>query len=638
MDSELQNFLKKSGYVSSKNDKDKTVDNMEYYLYQERLDQNLRQTNIISDVDFKDIPYHKAYEKLRNWIQNSLDCFRDELLLFLFPIFVHFYLDLVERGLFDQSLSFFESFKSDHELQHLNEIQELGMVKNPLHLRENRFVFRFRNTKFNILVSGYCFRLLMMFLQEQSNPNAFRDGGLLTLKIINHYLNIRIYLSKTGKLSSTANGSFPPADLDVNSQNISWGVKLDPNFENVLSGNFNVSEELIKNNIKGPGKIDLIQQFKTFFSSCERFAPSSTLPHTELNKNDIDAEIQRLEQLMDPLSTRSPSIRCFTIHNSNNIISSQSTTRDASLIALGTSQSYIDVLKSDGGSLKHLKPSTELASFDLSKIVNHDTLYENNESFQRLVGHSGAVYGVRFFPSDYEKRLLLSSSRDKTAKIWSLDNWSNLITYKGHSGAIWNIDVPNSAICSPYFVTCSQDCTARLWMTECAHSVRILSGHYSDVIVAKFHPNCSYLATGSDDKTLRMFDLVSGNSVRLFSCFEKAVTKISFSIDGKYIFAGTRSSKVHIFDISSGKLLRQIFPQKSNSELLCMETSPNGRLLATGFADNSLILWDVNKMLSVASNDDDCIVAKFWTKNTPISHLSFGSNNLLNVFGNYQID
>jgi len=641
MDNELQNFLKKSGYVVSSKNEDKTLDNMEYYLYQEKLDQNFKQTNIINDIDLRDVPYHKAYEKLRNWIQNSLDCFRDELLLFLFPIFVHFYLDLIEKGFFDQALSFFEAFKSDHELQHLNEIQELTMIKNPLHFKENRFVSRFRNTKFNILVSGYCFRLLMTFLQEQSNPNTFnRDGGLLILKIINHYLNIRIYLSKTGKLSSAANGPLSSVDLDANTQNISWGIKLDPSLESILSGyssNSLNSDDFVRGG-GSKGKVDLAQQFKIFFASCERFAPSSALPHADLNKTDVDAEIQRLEQLLDLSPVKSPSIRCFTIHNANNIISSLNSTKDASLIALGTSQSYIDIMKSDGGSLRCLKPSTELASFDLSKITDYSALYEEKDSYQRLIGHSGAVYGTCFFPTDYEKRLLISSSQDKTVKLWSLDNWSNLVTYKGHSGAVWNVDVPNSAVYSPYFATCSQDCTARLWMTECAHSIRILSGHYSDVTTVKFHPNGSYLATGSDDKTSRIFDLISGNSVRLFSCFEKAVMKTCFSIDGRCLFAGTRSNKIYIFDIGSGKLLRQIFPQKSNSELLYMDLSPNGRLLATGFADNSLILWDVAKMLSTASSEEDYIISKFWTKNTPISYLSFSSNNLLNVFGNYQID
>ncbi len=76
-----------------------------------------------------------------------------------------------------------------------------------------------------------------------------------------------------------------------------------------------------------------------------------------------------------------------------------------------------------------------------------------------LKGHAGAVRTARF---SCDARQLLTSSDDKTAKIWSLPS--------------------KRFVCS-------------------------LNGHSNWVRAAEFSPDARLVATGSDDKTVRLWDV-----------------------------------------------------------------------------------------------------------------------------------
>lgn len=80
---------------------------------------------------------------------------------------------------------------------------------------------------------------------------------------------------------------------------------------------------------------------------------------------------------------------------------------------------------------------------------------------------------------------VLSSSRDKTAKLWSTSTssraWSCSHTLAGHEGFV-------NAVCSAvladgreYAVTGSQDSTIALWDSETGEMSRVLIGHTSNV-------------------------------------------------------------------------------------------------------------------------------------------------------------
>jgi len=96
---------------------------------------------------------------------------------------------------------------------------------------------------------------------------------------------------------------------------------------------------------------------------------------------------------------------------------------------------------------------------------------------QRLVGHSGPVYGTSF---SVDGSFLLSSSEDCSVKLWDVQQRACAMSYEGHSRPIWDVSFGARGT---KFASAGMDQTVRLWMTDCSFPMRMFVGHNSDVNV-----------------------------------------------------------------------------------------------------------------------------------------------------------
>ncbi|CAD6971606.1 unnamed protein product, partial [Tilletia controversa] len=177
-----------------------------------------------------------------------------------------------------------------------------------------------------------------------------------------------------------------------------------------------------------------------------------------------------------------PSICAYTFHDAEDGVTCATFSEDATLMAAGFEESYVQIWNLKGEPLRGLR-----SDFALSQIKDRDTLRKFRQrsvtSTRKLIGHSGPVYSLSFDPltgSASPPRHLLSSSADGTARLWCLDTFSALVSYRGHQHPVWDVEWSPMGI---YFATASADKTARLWSTERINPLRIYAGHLSDVDV-----------------------------------------------------------------------------------------------------------------------------------------------------------
>ena len=78
-----------------------------------------------------------------------------------------------------------------------------------------------------------------------------------------------------------------------------------------------------------------------------------------------------------------------------------------------------------------------------------------------IPSHTNVVSGVRFQPGG--GHYLVSSSFDKTVKVWSNPSWAPLRTLAGHESKVMSVDISPD---SKYIATASYDRTFKLWMPE----------------------------------------------------------------------------------------------------------------------------------------------------------------------------
>ncbi|RID76685.1 hypothetical protein BRARA_B03647 [Brassica rapa] len=190
--------------------------------------------------------YREGYSKLRSWGYNSLDLYKHELVRVMYPVFIHCYMDLVGKGHTQEARSFFNSFRKDHEMVHLRDLQKLGGVLAPSHLQEMEFARSLRQSKVNIKICQYSYDLLIQYLH--------RTESTLMLGIINEHINFQVYSGQPNSASDdieavTIVGSFHETADHVNQKEIHWGL-----LEDSLEDRLEKTGGLLSDSEKGQGE------------------------------------------------------------------------------------------------------------------------------------------------------------------------------------------------------------------------------------------------------------------------------------------------------------------------------------------------------------------------------------------------
>ncbi|KAG7892778.1 hypothetical protein KL905_001182 [Ogataea polymorpha] len=566
--------------------------------------QYLHQQNASRQRQFDEDPqmFGRAYLLYRSWCENSLEMYKYELEKFLYPIFVQSYLTLIQRGDVNDARSFFEKFHSDHLLSHSYEIRSLAGISLPDHLEENEIARLFKTEKYHVNVSKVSMNLILSFLNE----NEAIGGGII-VRIINNTMSITTQVEVTSQ-EEEGNGEHtegiaaiyqllndeshrPKKDTESSEVFNSKAVKLgklpdDPEFVKELEAELQQKDEAQKD--QNPEKT-LMEEYEENFKvdpAGEDTPARESLPLPQKTAFDLKREITKIQDSrakvkLNAVQASLPSTCMYTFHNTNNDMTCVEFNDDSTIVAGGFQDSFIKLWSIDGSPLK--------------SVLRNDPYDQSVDGCRRLIGHSGAVYGLSFSPDNH---YLLSSSEDKTVRLWSMDTYTSLVSYKGHNSPVW--DVKFSPM-GHYFATASHDQTARLWSCDHIYPLRIFAGHLNDVDVVEFHPNSTYLFTGSSDKTVRMWDIARGESVRIFIGHNMPVNALAVSPDGRWLATAGEDSVINMFDIASGRKLKSMRGH-GRCSIYSLAFSKDGSVLVSSGSDNSVRVWDVKKGTMESNN------------------------------------
>jgi len=198
---------------------------------------------------------------------------------------------------------------------------------------------------------------------------------------------------------------------------------------------------------------------------------------------------------------------------------------------------------------------------------------QSNEIVRILWGHSGGVTGVAFDPAGDR---LASSSFDGTVIVWDIASGRALSILDGHRSYVRCVDFsPDGKL----IASGSTDSTVRLWDAQTGDAVATLQGHTSEVSRVRFSPDGSQLVSVSADFTFRLWDVASASQLKVFQRHTSFVQSGAFSPDGASLATASSDHTLRLTEIESGS---QVFkPKGHGGGVLDVDFSPRGDMIAS---------------------------------------------------------
>jgi WD40 repeat protein len=270
---------------------------------------------------------------------------------------------------------------------------------------------------------------------------------------------------------------------------------------------------------------------------------------------------------------------------------------------------------------------------------------ETLEPKGQLPENSAGFYGIAFSP---DSKWLVSSSQDRTARLWDLETMTEERQFLGSE-----FPLRTPAISPDGKMTVAegqglhgQPNTLFFWETETGDLLS-KQPHVGEMVsCTAYSPGGDLIATGHhNDGTLFLRDASSGVSKCELVGHSETITQVSFSPDGAWVLSASRDESVRIWDSSDGAAIRLFhlsLPAYSAA------FSPIGNSIAVGTHDSSIHVWEFNDKIGerkfsasvqrsseLAVSDDGTLVA---TPNLGAKSVSVRSTSSLEVIATFTTD
>jgi WD40 repeat protein len=239
-----------------------------------------------------------------------------------------------------------------------------------------------------------------------------------------------------------------------------------------------------------------------------------------------------------------------------------------------------------------------------------------------LTGHQDLVRSVVF---SADGRMLVSSSDDKTVKVWNASTGEELLTLDRHSNAVGSLALSGDG---KLLAWAAEDMTVKVWdfsqprelFTFCdagtavalssdgkllawagrdetvkiydleKQTMRQRLGHGGKVLCVAFSADGKWLASGGwGEKPARVWDLASGESAGFGDAFDR-VDALAFSPTNRSFAAATRGT-ARVWDLSTHEELRKL--RGYTGRCTSVAFGPEERQLAATYDNGTVAIWDL---------------------------------------------
>jgi Tfp pilus assembly protein PilF len=277
-----------------------------------------------------------------------------------------------------------------------------------------------------------------------------------------------------------------------------------------------------------------------------------------------------------------------------------------------------------------VKPAASTAAGSgkpVSSTVRYDAARDRTGRIRwvrNLTGHWSAVFGVGVASQGTQ---VVTTSADKTAKLWDFSSGEAIRTFPGHQS---RIGVPVITRDGTKLVTPSDK--IRVFELATGELERTLEGHPGQTTQLALSPDQQRLVSVGFDGTVKLWDLSGGRllastpaprrcfgaawstdgatvatscedgSVRLYDpatlretqklgAHTRSATEVLFTPDGKTLVSAGDDRKIVVYSVEFRKVMRTL--EGHTDEVWAIAISQDGKTLVSGGKDEVIRLWDI---------------------------------------------
>lgn len=261
------------------------------------------------------------------------------------------------------------------------------------------------------------------------------------------------------------------------------------------------------------------------------------------------------------------------------------------------------------------------------------------EQLEIFTGHTGDVHEVVFSPDG--KTLMSSSSTE--IKLWDIRPQLKIL--EGHTANVTSIVFsPDGKV----IASASYDGSVQLWDIATGEVLKTFRGHRDFVLSVAYSPDDSLIASGSCGELndsdqciqgeIKMWNVATGQEHHTLNGGLGSIREVAFSPDGQYLASASCGLQDDSNQCIQGEI--KVWNVVTEDEILTLsghsnyvetiEFSPDGRSLASGSRDNSIIFWDLatgGELFTIEGHRDTVNSIAFSPDGTTLVSASCKSNN-----------